>query len=274
MTTLSVEATRDRVGRVTGGAWGRRLVAAGWVAKGVLYGLIALLALRVAAGDQGEKADQQGAVHTVAAQPFGKVLLVTLGLGLALYSLSRLLEALGVGHGDDASGLERAGYAISAVIYASFAVLAFKVLSGANGDQGDQATDVTAGAMEWGAGRWLVGLAGLGIAAVGLRFVWEGVSRSFEDHLALGAASPTTRTVVRVLGTVGLAARGVVFALAGWFVIQAAVQYDPQEAAGLDETLHRLVAESWGPLLLTAVALGLLAYGAYCFAEARWRETA
>ena len=272
MTTLSVGATRNRVDRVAGGAWGRRLVAAGWVAKGMLYGLIAVLALQVAAGDRGEQADQQGAIQTIAEQPFGKGLLVALGIGLALYAVGRVLEALGVGHGDDASGIDRAGYAVSAVIYASFAVLAFRVVSGGGAQQGDEATDITARVMEWSVGPWLVGLAGLGIAAVGLRFAWEGISRTFLEHLDLSSASLETRKAVRWLGTVGLVARGVVFTMAGWFLVQAAVQYDPQEAAGLDETLHRLASEDWGPLLLAAVAIGLLAYAAFCFAEARFRR--
>ena len=247
-------------------------MAGGWAAKGVLYGLIAVLALNVASGDAVERADQQGAIQTVARQPFGKVLLVALAIGLVLYALSRSLEALGVGHGEPPSGLERAGYAASAVIYTSFAVLAFKVLSGAGGQQGDQATDMTARVMEWGAGRWLVGLAGIGIAAVGARFVWDGLSRGFEDDLDLFSASPWTRKAVVALGTVGQCARGVVFLLAGWFVLQAAVQYDPQEAAGLDETLRRLAGEAWGPLLLAAVAIGLLAYAAFCFANAKFRR--
>jgi hypothetical protein len=106
-----------------------------------------------------------------------------------------------------------------------------------------------------------------------LALVVEGLTRKFEKYLDLGSMTPNTRRVVEILGVSGTAARGAVFALAGVFVIQAAKDYQPGKAAGLDGALRSLRDTRAGPWLLGVAALGLLAFGLYGFAEARWRRT-
>ena len=75
-----------------------------------------------------------------------------------------------------------------------------------------------------------------------------------------------------VVGAVGHLARGVVFGLIGFFLVRAAWQYDPQEAVGLDGALSKVVRADYGDTLLGFVAAGLIAYGLYCYVEARYRE--
>ncbi|MDT4974466.1 MAG: hypothetical protein QOG98_224, partial [Pseudonocardiales bacterium] len=103
--------------------------------------------------------------------------------------------------------------------------------------------------------------------------VVEGLTHKFEKHLDLNRMSPSTRRVVRLLGTVGTAARGVVFMVAGFFVVRAAYDFDPNKARGLDGALRSLADNSAGPWLLGAAALGLIAFGVYGYAEAVWRRT-
>lgn len=241
------------------------LLRSGWVAKGVLYVVVGVLAVQVAlGGGPDEQADQQGALRAVRDQSFGAGLLAALALGLAAYAVWRLVDAWA---GDD-SGLHRAGHAVSGVAHAVLAVLAARLVFDSSGGGGDQAPPLTARVLEAPAGRWLVGGAGLVLAAVGVKFVADGLRRSFLDELDAGA----DRRWLEPLGVVGSVARGVVFLLLGWFVLRAAVQYDAREARGLDGALRALAGRPYGPALLLVVAVGLLAYGAFAALSARSRR--
>ncbi len=137
----------------------------------------------------------------------------------------------------------------------------------------DWQVTLTSQVMRHPGGRVLVGLVGAVVAVVGATLVYEGATRKFEKYLDLAGASAATRRIVEVMGVVGTMARGAVFALAGIFVIQAAWDYEPEKAAGLDGALRSLRDTPVGPWLLAVVALGLVAFGLYGFAEARWRRT-
>lgn len=237
------------------------LLRAGWVAKGVLYVVVGVLAAQVAAGGAPERADQQGALRAVRDQPFGTALLVLLAVGLAAYALWRFVEAW------SEDGLERAGHVVSGAAHAVLAVLAFRLAFGSDAGGGDQARTATARLLEAPAGRWLVGAVGLALAGVGVKFVADGLRRSFLDELRGDAPA-----IVEPLGVVGNVARGAVFVLLGWFVVRAAVEYDPNEARGLDAALHTLAGKPYGPLLLLAVAVGFVAYGAFAALSAPSRK--
>ena len=75
---------------------------AGLVARGVVYAVIGVLALKLALGDGGKATSQQGALKTVAREPFGKVLLVCVAIGLGGYAIWRLVRAA-AGHGRGAT---------------------------------------------------------------------------------------------------------------------------------------------------------------------------
>jgi vacuolar-type H+-ATPase subunit I/STV1 len=122
-------------------------------------------------------------------------------------------------------------------------------------------------------GRWLVGLVGVIVIIVGLAMVVEGVRRKFEKELRLDDLHGPTRTVVLRLGMVGTIARGIVFAVAGGLVVNAAVSYDASKSTGLDGALRTLADRAYGQWLLGLIALGLIAFGIYGFAAARWAKT-
>ena len=122
------------------------------------------------------------------------------------------------------------------------------------------------------AGQWLVGIVGLVIVIAGLVLVVEGVRRKFLKYLRLSQMSPRTRRIVELLGMIGTAARGAVFALAGILVIDAAITYKPAKAGGIDKALLTLRNQPFGEVLLILAALGLVIFGVYGLCEARWRK--
>ncbi|MBA3303458.1 MAG: DUF1206 domain-containing protein, partial [Acidimicrobiia bacterium] len=93
------------------------------------------------------------------------------------------------------------------------------------------------------------------------------VTRAFMEDLRTTGGGTLER-----LGVVGHCARAVVFAVVGWFLVRAAVEYDPDEARGLAGALRTLAAEEWGSVVLWLVALGLVAYGAFAALSARHQK--
>lgn len=249
-----------------------QLVArSGLIARGVIYVLIGWVAILVAVGRTGE-ADQRGALQMLSAKPYGLVSLWLLGAGFAAYALWRLSEAAfgvsvdGNGAGPRLKSLGRA------VIYASLAVTTFSVIQGAKRSQSRQQQGWTVRAMTHPGGRWVVGLLGVIVVIIGLVLVVQGVQRRFAKYLRTSQMSPRTRRIVMRLGMVGTAARGLVFALTGALVIDAAVKYQPSKAGGLDTALRTLRDQPFGKFALIIAALGLMTFGVYGLCEARWRK--
>jgi len=223
----------------------------------------------------GRTTDQGGALATVARQPLGRVLVALLAAGLLGYALWRLAQALldTRGEGADATGLAtRAGYLGSAIVHGFLCALAVRLLidSGSSAGSGPrEERQATAGVLDWPGGRALVIAAALAIIGVGAYNAWRGITRSFMEDLRVGGDA---RRAVERLGAIGLVARGAVFALAGVFLMKAAIEFDPSEAVGLDGALARLADQPYGQVLLGVTAAGLLAYAAFCVADARWHD--
>jgi hypothetical protein len=249
------------------------MARAGLTARGVLYILLGWVAILVAFGRaSGSEANQQGALQLLARQPFGLVLLLLLGIGFAGYALWRLSEAaLGVA-GEGRGAGPRLKSLVRGLVYAFFAYLTFQIIAGTAGNQSRKQQDLTAKVMHHTGGQVLVGLVGAVIVIVGVALVLEGLRRKFLRHLRTSQMSPRTRRIVEWLGVIGTAARGVVFALAGVLVIDAAVTYKPAKAAGIDRALLTLRNQPFGQVLLILAALGLIIFGVYGLCEARWRK--
>ncbi|NED33263.1 DUF1206 domain-containing protein, partial [Streptomyces sp. SID8499] len=206
---------------------------------------------------------------------FGAVLLWALGVGLAGMALWRLSEAVfGAAGPDGRKAGKRLAAAARCVFYVSVAwsVLSFAAGSGGGRSSDEQSRDLTARAMAVPAGQWLVGAAGVGIAVAGVWMGVQAVRRHYRKKLKLGELSPRTRRLIDVTGVGGGAARGLVFATAGVFAVRAAIDYRPNQAKGLDDTLRSLADTPFGPWLLALVAAGLVLFGLFSFALARWRR--
>jgi Domain of Unknown Function (DUF1206) len=250
------------------------LARLGLAARATIYLLIGWLAVLLAAGHSRGEADQRGALQEVIRHRGGTALVWVIAIGLAAYALWRFSEAAFGVVGEGRKAGPRVQSFVRGCIYAFFAVSAFKLLVNKNtSSQAGQQELWTAKAMKHPAGRWAVGAVGIIIVIAGLVLIYEGITRKFEKYFALEKMSQTSRRVVRVLGTIGTAARGIVFALAGVFVVQAARNYDPNKARGLDGALRSLADNSTGPWLLGIVAVGLMIFGVYGYTEAIWRRT-
>ncbi len=268
-------AGRGRARRAANGSTAEGAARAGLTARGVIYLLVGVLALQIAFGTGTRQADRGGALAELADKPFGAVLLWALGIGLVGMALWRLSEALfGVTGKDGRTARKRLPAAARCVFYAfvAYSVLAFAAGSGGGGSSDRQSRDVTAKVMEMPAGQWLVGLAGAGIVVAGVVIAVQALRRSYHKKLKLGELNPRTRRLVDVTGVGGGAARGIVFAVAGGFAVRAAVDYEPDKAKGLDDTLRSFADTPLGPWLLVLVAAGLVLFGVFSFALARWRR--
>ncbi|WP_455359224.1 DUF1206 domain-containing protein [Streptomyces sp. SYSU K21746] len=268
MTTLTARRAANSSAMEAAARWG-------FVARGLIYLLIGLLALQIAFGQGGNEADRGGALTELSGKPMGAVALWAVGIGLVGMALWRLSEALFGAAGPD--GHKPGKRLLSAGRFLFYAVVSYSVLAFAAGDQGSgssdqQSQDATSKVLEMPAGQWLVGLAGLGIAIAG---IWIGIRaalRKYHKHLKLGEMSRRARQAVDVTGVAGGVARGLVFAALGAFAVRAAVDYEPDKAKGLDDTLRSFADTPAGPWLLVAVAVGLALFGAFSFAMARWRK--
>ncbi|GAB4196526.1 MAG: DUF1206 domain-containing protein [Roseiflexaceae bacterium] len=252
-----------------------QLARAGFLTKGVVYGLVGLLAAQAAFGAGGATTDTQGILERIVTQPFGQILLGLIALGLFGYALWRVVQALldPEHKGGDAGALaERAGALVNGVIYFGLALTAGRLALGNGAGGGNGTEDATARLMGWPLGVWLVGIAGLVVIGVGVQQLYQAYRASFRKKLRQEEMSAGELTWAVRAGRFGLAARGVVFAIIGVFLIQAARSADPQQARGLGEALETLAQQPFGPLLLGTVALGLVAYGIYMAVLARyWR---
>ncbi|MFI8951643.1 DUF1206 domain-containing protein [Streptomyces sp. NPDC053750] len=266
---------RSRARRAANGSAAEGAARAGLTARGVIYLLVGVLALQIAFGTGNRQADRGGALAELADKPFGAVLLWALGLGLVGMALWRLSEALFGATGKDGhTAKKRLPAAARCVFYAfvAYSVLAFATGSGSNGSSDRQSRDVTARVMEMPAGRWIVGIAGAGIVVAGVVIGVQALRRSYRRKLKLGALDARARRLLDVTGVGGGAARGIVFAAAGAFAVRAAVDYRPDRAKGLDDTLRSFADTPLGPWLLVCVAAGLVLFGVFSFALARWRR--
>ena len=253
------------------------LARAGYVARGGIYAIIGILALRLAEGVSTKPASQQGALQTIESQPFGHFLLVLMAIGLGGYAIWRFAQAL-VGTTPEAgqhSALERVGAAGSGIAYGIFCVLTISVLmNGASAASGSnqKPRDLTATAFGWPGGRLIVGLAGAIFLVVAIYQAYLGLSHRFLDDSKTFEMSRRVRTAFTWVGTFGICARAVAFALIGIFIVQAARTYNARETVGLDGALVRLTRQSYGPWLLGLVAIGLIAFGIYSIADAKFRK--
>lgn len=279
MASLSTGHVHESAKRaVRGGApWIERLARVGFVAKGLVYLIIGGLALQAALGTGGEATGSEGALRAILRQPYGWVLLLVVAVGLAGYAAWRFVQAgldpEGMGQGGKRV-VPRAGYAISGVIHAALALEAARMAlglgRGRGGDSGTQ--DWTALLLAQPLGRWIVAAVGLGIIAFGLAELVRAYHTDLPRQLDFGRLEAHARKWVVRCGRMGMAARGIVFAIIGGFMVRAALTYDSRQARGLGGALESLHGQPYGPWLLGFVAIGLIAFGVFELVQARYRR--
>jgi hypothetical protein len=256
--------------------WVERLGRFGLVAQGVLYGVVGILAIEVAVGGREHKPDREGALSAIAEQPLGRVLLGILALGFAGYAAWRLAQAF-LDHDDNGKGAKglakRAGALARGVWYAVLCGLTVeRIFDGRSGGGGSSEKKATGGVFDLPLGRWLVAAVGVGFLVTGGFNAWRAITAKFNKKLKQEEMNDAEEAAATTLGFLGHLARGAIFALIGLFLLKAAWEYDPQEARGLDGALLELAQQPYGGILLGSVGVGLIAFGLYCFVQARYRD--
>jgi hypothetical protein len=248
----------------------------GLVAYGLVHLVVGWIAAQLAFGQRTDEASGTGALHELAQQPFGEVLVWAVAVGMLLLLLWRVLEVFAGHRGTE--GVERwrkrlvsAG---KACVYGFLGFTAMRIATGSGGSSssgsGSSSEEtMTAKVLSWPVGPWLVGAVGAVIIGIAVAHLWRGWTASFLDDLDVRGRAGTSGRAYEVLGRVGYAAKGVAFSVVGGLVVWAAVTHDPQKSAGLDEALHELLQQPFGQVLLLAVAVGLACFGLFCFAQAR-----
>jgi hypothetical protein len=268
--------------RASDSPWVDRLARLGLAARGLVYVMVGYFALQIAFGHSSRQVSRNGAFHAIASKSWGPALLWVMAIGFFGYALWRLTEAVW-GHGDEDSTAKRTGKRLfslfRAVVYGTIGYSAASLASGGSGGSGagggsnKGARDFTATLMKNSFGRPLLIVIGIALIIGGAVLAYRGIKTKFEKHLKVEQMSQRTRSFVEKLGMAGMVARGAVAALIGIFIIEAAVTFDPKKAKGLDGSLRTLAQNGWGKFALVLVAIGLIAFGLYSFAESRYRKT-
>lgn len=258
--------------------WFDKIARFGYLTKGFVYCLLSFLAAKIAIDSSQETAtaSTSGALEAIAIQPFGRLLLSVIAIGLMSYALWRFLQAAIDPRHTQRQPLEkifvRLGYTLSGLSYAGLSISAIEMILQIYQGEGNSPADWTARLLALPFGRWLVGILGLAIIGVGFSYLRHAIKGKGDLHLNLPEMRKTIGTWIIWVGRVGITARGVVFGLVGFFLLQASLKFDPQEAKGLDGVLHTLAQQRLGKLMLAVIALGLFAYSVYMFVEARFRQ--
>jgi hypothetical protein len=246
---------------------------AGYVVSGLLHITIGYLAVQIALGTGGGSADQSGALAALSAKPGGIVALWVAAIALLIMALWRLAEAA-LGRSTDpkrqgatAEAVDRVKALALAGVYLGFAYSTLGFARGAGKSTGDQNSELSARLMQSGTGTAVLIGAGVIITAVGGYHVYKGASHSFLDDL-----KGTSSDVVRRVGLIGYIAKGLVLSGAGLLVIIAASLSEPDKATGLDGALKTLGSQPYGAVLLSVAGLGIITYGLYSFAMARYAK--
>lgn len=261
----------SRLPKVTTSPLMEFLMRLGYVVRGLVYGMIGLLALQVVSGTGGSLDDPQGVIATMGKSPFGTAVLYAILAGLIGYSLWGFIRAIfdPLHRGHDAKGIAlRVGYAASGISYLLLALATYGLIIGnttaaRNGAQTTQAQQTAATILTKPWGPAAVAIIGVLVIVIGAIQIFQGLSSTFEKQFNPYELSSYQQKWIDRLGRFGTAARGFVFGLIGLFLFLAGYNHNANQAQGIDGVLKALLHQPSGPWLLGIVALGLIAFGLY-----------
>jgi hypothetical protein len=240
----------------------------GMVVYGVVHLIVAWLAVQLALGQGGKQASQKGAMQTLAKEPAGTLLLWLVAVGMFALVVWRVIEMV-VGHQEYDGGKrwrKRATSGFKAIVYGYLGVTALRFAVGASSGK---STNYTAKLMDQTYGRWIVGGIGAAIVLYGVSYARRGWTEKFMENLDARGTLGDAGTAYRWIGKVGYIAKGVAFCVVGGLFVTAAYTHEAKKSGGLDDALHKVLQQPFGPFLLVLIAAGIACYGLFCFARAR-----
>jgi Domain of Unknown Function (DUF1206) len=255
--------------RVDNSEWMDRAVKIGMVAYGIVHLTIAWLGIQLALGNNSGSASRNGALTQLAQQPFGEVVVWVVAIGMFLLVIWKLLEAFIDFSLEDGAkkALKPASNVFKAIVYGTLGVSAVRVATGSKSKS--NTSDYTAKLMDQPFGRWLVGLIGVAIIGYGVYLAYRGWSEKFLKHLDAQGRSGEAGKAYKTFGKVGYIAKGIAIGVIGLLFVYAAIDHSAKKSGGLDQALHKVLHQPFGPVLLIAISLGIGCYGLFCFARAR-----
>lgn len=251
------------------------LARLGYACKSVVYAIVGMLALAAAVNRGGRVTDTSGALRVVLGQPYGRVMLLVLAIGLCGYALWRILDAI---HDPDRHGTEfkglvhRIGHVFRAVVYGALGIESFRLFSGLSGSNGREAQMWTARILDVPLGVVLVGLVGVIVSVFGVSEIIASFKGGYSRTLDLSRIPAGWRRTAEAISSFGIGARGVIITVLGVFLVRAAFQNDPTEAQGTRGSMLELANAAEGRWMLAFIGAGLLAYAIDQAIHARCRR--
>ena len=241
---------------------------AGFAVNGVLHVLMGIITFAVAFGEKGT-ANHDGALTQLSAGPIGGLLLWAAVVGLAGLAFFQVLTFALVRGTSRASWLARSKPFGRALAYLGLGFIAFRFAIAGSPDR-SEAQDLSARLMAAPGGVWVVAAIGLGILVGGVVFVVIGIRGRYLNDL--DTERPVVNGTARIIGGIGYIAKGIAIMTIGVLFLIAAYQTDPGEAGGLDGALESLRRLPSGNVVLSAIALGFILFGLYCFIRTKYER--
>lgn len=252
--------------------WVAPIVRLGYAAKGIIYLLIGMLAVRVAFGLGGRVTDASGALSLLMNQPFGFFLITAIGIGILAYAAWQIAEALldTRGKGGGARGwTDRSLTIIKGVVYGAVGWEAMRMVLGMRGTSKD-ADDYARNVMQVPLiGSWFFALVGIGVGVYGVVQIWKAFRAQFDDDVDAERMRSEVGAWALMVGRIGTAARGGILTVMGMLLARAGFDRSPSKAGGLADSLWTLMTQPYGTWLLAAAAAGLVCFG--LFQLLHWR---
>lgn len=256
--------------------WLKRWIRVGYATKGLLYVIMGSLALWAALEQNVDTPDLKSSLYAIADQPLGEGLLVSVAVGLVGYAVWRFIQAIIDPEHDQITAkiiLRRIGSFISGFAYGILGLSAVQlVFQERLHSDGTNVRFWASYILDFPLGQWLVGACGGGVIGVGLSFMYRALKAHFKKHLKLRQVQAHAQTWIIAIGRLGLASRGIIFMVVGGYLIRAAYFFNPDQAQAPNEALRTIKYQPYGAWLLSAVALGLIAYGVHMGLQARYRR--
>lgn len=252
----------------------------GLVTKGVVYCLLGVLAFMAAFNINGQSTndtDKRGVLDFLDKQTGGQVLLGIVALGLACYTIWRIIQFVRVLKGDDENNkkskkvVKGIRYIFSAIGYGLLAASVVKKLISSTSGSDNNKQDAAQKLMEQPLGQWLVGIVALIFLGVGIYQVYYGYSEKYKKHVDK-STSGKSRKAMLTAGKIGYMARGIVWAIIALLFGKAALNANASETGGTSKALSFISDAPYGPYLLGAVGLGLVCYGVFNFVRAKYEN--
>ena len=244
----------------------RFLLRVGYVALGAVYVALGVVAARVALlGRHTEVGGFSAAYRFLLSRPYGPSIVGAIAAGLTAFALAKIIEALN----PHRTLITRAGALLDAVAHGALAWIALALLLRLR-----QRTGVSRSALAWlfsqEWGPTALEAVGVAVIAGGAVQIWRAASGRLRERLSRRLRSITP--VIVGVARFGLAARGAVSVIIGWFLVRAALDLNPNDVRAIGGALDVLAKTRQGPFLLLTAGAGLSAYGVYLLLLAFFRR--